>query len=108
MLTGMYFGKVRPDWLKNPETNQRFALDLYNDRYRLAFECHDSFHSKPVWGKRALERQMKTDLLKKRMCADVGVKLYIIPYYTNSNHVVEHIQSLYNSDIRRFLLSSPL
>ena len=32
------FTKIRPDFLKNPETNRNLELDLYNEELKIAVE----------------------------------------------------------------------
>lgn len=78
------FVKVRPSFLRNPQTGRCLELDLYNEDLRLAIEYNGiqhykytcKFHSKPE----DFEQQKKRDLLKTRLCAEHKICLITIRY----------------------------
>ena len=43
-LTGKKFNSVRPDFLKNPETNRNLELDMYCEEMNVAFEYNGCQH----------------------------------------------------------------
>lgn len=78
-------------------------MPLYNDKYKLAFECHGDIHEQPVWGKESFEKQLCRDKLKKQLCAELGVRLYIITYAKDINLVISYIQTLYDTELREYI-----
>lgn len=83
LYPGHKFVKVRPDWLKNPETGRNLELDFYNEALKLAVEFNGiqhyaftaKFHSQD---RDAFHLQMHRDRLKAKLCAKHGVHLVIV------------------------------
>jgi hypothetical protein len=83
-LTGLFFPSIRPDFLKNPETNCNLELDGYCDDLKLAFEYQgqqhyeflEHFHKTP---EDFINRQ-KLDRLKLKLCKDHEISVILIPY----------------------------
>lgn len=73
------FVKIRPDWLKNPNTNRNLELDFYCETLKLAFEFQGEqhriysghFHGHPENYNKQLER----DNIKRKLCKKKGVLL---------------------------------
>jgi hypothetical protein len=84
---GVAFTKVRPDWLKNPETGRNLELDCYNDELKIAIEYNGEQHYKfPngfMRGQDGLKKfyeQLRRDDYKVKMCDANGVYLITVPY----------------------------
>tara|TARA_Y100000034_G_scaffold126705_1_gene178347 strand:- start:5106 stop:5891 length:786 start_codon:yes stop_codon:yes gene_type:complete len=80
------FKKIRPNWLKNPATNQNLELDGYSPKLKIAFEYNGKQHYQPVdifGGESSFKSQIRRDELKKQLCKNNNIKLIIIPYFWN-------------------------
>jgi hypothetical protein len=83
-IYGVEFPNVRPDWLRNPETNRCLELDCYNENLKLALEYNGIQHYK--WCSFAKQtyadfrNQVKRDVIKRNICAEKGVHLITVPY----------------------------
>jgi hypothetical protein len=101
------FASVRPNWLKNMETNFNLELDGYCSELNIAFEYNGIQHYKvKKFGKSIsdeeaklnLKNQKKRDKLKKKLCKQNGTKLIIIPYWIEDinmeNFIVRECQKL--------------
>lgn len=81
---GVPFPKVRPEWLRNPETKRRLELDCYNEQLRLAVEYDGAHHE--VWTPHfqaspgALEAQKRRDRYKDARCRGLGITLIRVPF----------------------------
>lgn len=73
------FPTVRPDWLKNPETNKNLELDGYCEELRLAFEYQGNqhYHNNTQFAGE-LDKQVKRDELKEKLCKEHGIQLLFI------------------------------
>ena len=78
------FYTVRPDFLKNPETNRNLELDLYNDELKIAVEYNGKQHY--VWPNNIHNsyekfiKQIRRDQFKVDKCDENGVYLITVPY----------------------------
>jgi hypothetical protein len=85
-LTGLKFPKIRPDFLKNPETRRNLELDCFCESIKVAVEYND--HSSIFYRQTDDDYQngQKRDILKQKLCTDNGMKLFYVPLkYTNRN-----------------------
>lgn len=83
-----HFVTVRPDSLKNPETNYNLELDGYCEELKLAFEYDGEFHYKDMgWTSKRnrLEKRQARDRLKDVLCEQNGIILIRIPYWEKDN-----------------------
>ncbi len=100
-LTGLFFPSIRPDFLKNPETNCNLELDGYCNDLKLAFEYQGQQHYEFVehfhkTSEDFVNRQ-KLDRLKLKLCKDREISVILIPYtFTYKNE----------SDLRVFIKDS--
>lgn len=86
-LTGHSFPSVRPDFLKNPETNRNLELDGYCEELKLAFEYQGRLHFQE-WNKQQVGKNkhgnlnyvQDNDLKKKKICDALSIILIVIPY----------------------------
>lgn len=62
---------LRPNWLKNPNTNRNLELDLYDEQTKIAIEYNGYTHREP--------EQMARDKIKSDLCKKLGVKLIVVP-----------------------------
>jgi hypothetical protein len=82
-LFGKKFPKVRPKWLRNPETGRCLELDGYCEELGIAFEHNgrqhyeknDLFHATEKEFRKTEER----DTVKQILCKQHGVKLITVP-----------------------------
>lgn len=90
------FTKVRPDWLKNPKTNRNLELDFFNPELKIAVEYNGEQHYtyKPFFHKSELDfqEQVYRDKLKKRLCAENGVILVVVPFTIKLNDIETYIR----------------
>lgn len=83
---------IRPDFLKNPESNSNLELDCYNEEYAIAVEYNGIQHYKfpSVFHKTEQEflNQVYRDRLKVKLCDEAGVYLISVPYWVDvyENH----------------------
>lgn len=89
------FNKVRPSFLRNPETNKNLELDGYNEQLKIAFEYNGSQHYfyNPHFHKSvaAFNDQVKKDQLKLDLCKKNNIHLIVIPYYLRENELRDFI-----------------
>lgn len=79
------FKKCRPEFLRNPITQERLELDLYNDELRLAIEFHGQqhyFYSKfyHSQSKDKFQNQQYRDFLKRDLCRQHRIHLIVVPF----------------------------
>ena len=100
-LTGLFFPSIRPDFLKNPETNLNLELDGYCDDLKLAFEYQGKQHYEFVeYFHKTIEKftnSQKRDRLKLKLCKDHEISVILIPYTLNYQN---------ESDLRVFIKDS--
>jgi len=93
-LLNCEFPKVKPDFLRYPETNYKLELDGYNPDLYLAFESngihhyeyHEHFHKGDVAN---FIKQQEHDRFKAQKCEDNGVFLVVIPYTVNTKEKID-------------------
>jgi hypothetical protein len=83
--TQVVFTKVRPTWLRNPESGGRcLELDLFSEELKLGVECDGVQHY--VWvnsfhkTRAQFDAQVRRDRLKDALCKVMGVTLVRIPF----------------------------
>lgn len=70
---------IRPDWLKNPETNRNLELDGYCEALKVAFEFQGRQHfSNDTQYAGDYEKQLVRDNFKKEKCLELGIQLLVI------------------------------
>lgn len=77
------FPSMRPDFLKNPETNRNLECDLMNPELKLCIERNGEQHYKQVNHFQTSEeynKQIQRDQLKQSLLAKQGYTLITIPY----------------------------
>jgi hypothetical protein len=90
------FNKIRPEWLKNPDTNRCLELDLFCRELNLAIEYngkqhyeYNKFFHKNISN---FESQCERDELKKHLCTLHGITLITVPYkYNTKQSIREYI-----------------
>lgn len=89
------FVKVRPDFLKNPETGRNLELDGYNEELKIAFEyngmqhyCFPHVYNKT---KKDFEQQLRRDKFKLEKCNEHGIYLIIIPYSVPHENILHYV-----------------
>ncbi len=90
------FSKIRPQWLKNPDTGYPLELDFYNQELRIGIEYNGIQHYEYVpffhRTKDGFERQKKRDTDKQYMCKNNKILLISVPYiYKNEKQIKEYI-----------------
>lgn len=94
-IYGVKFKTVRPNWLKNPETNRNLELDCYNDELRIAVEYNGIQHYKwPNFTQQSQEQfmsQVKRDQLKSKLCELNNVYLITVPYTITHDKIKDFI-----------------
>lgn len=95
------FIRVRPKWLRNPETGVPLELDCYNEELGIALEYNGIQHYK--WPnftgqtREQFEAQVRRDLFKRKKCEDLGIKLIVIRYDVPITQLEEKIvEQLYD------------
>lgn len=84
VFPGHKFCKIRPRWLRNPETNYPLELDGYCEELKLAIEYNGVQHY--VWpnftGQTREEfiKQRQRDKVKESVCTERNVCLIRVPY----------------------------
>jgi len=78
------FSKIRPDFLKNPETGYNLELDCYNEDLKLALEYNGIQHYVyPNFTNSSYEEfvdQLRRDIYKAERCEQEGIYLITVPY----------------------------
>ncbi len=83
-LTKRKFPKVRPRFLRNPQTGRNLELDGFCADLQLAFEYDGEGHH--CWPnafhrtREAFDRQQQRDALKNQLCENAGVTLLRVPH----------------------------
>lgn len=81
------FISVRPDWLKNPDTNYNMELDGFCEKLKLAFEYNGVQHYKQSFfqSEKAFKRQQIRDQYKINITKELGINLIIIKSFKQFN-----------------------
>lgn len=94
-IYGKKFITVRPNFLKNPETNRNLELDCYNHELKIAVEYNGVQHY--VWPnftgqtKEEFTKQLRRDKFKVEQCDKNGVYLITVPYNVPHNMIKDYI-----------------
>ena len=89
------FIRIKPEWLKNPETNRRLELDCYNEELGIALEYNGIQHYE--WpnftgqSEKQFQAQKRRDRFKIQRCRELGIRLLIIKYDVPVNRLEEEI-----------------
>jgi len=98
------FIRIRPDFLKNPETGRNMELDGYNEELKIAFEYNgmQHYHFPTRFAKTELEfkNQLRRDKYKLDKCNELGIYLIIVPYSVSHNNILHDIWYKIHPDIR--------
>jgi hypothetical protein len=93
------FTKARPNFLRNPVTNNSFNLELdcYNEDLKLALEYNGVQHYKYVpyfhKNKEAFLNQKYRDEMKRTKCKENGIRLIEIPYTVKHEDLENNIRN---------------
>lgn len=96
-LLNKQFPKHRPDFLRNPVTDNNFNLELdcYNPELKLALEYNGVQHYKftPYFhkNKEAFLNQKYRDEMKRVKCREHGVALIEVPYTVKHNDLEDYV-----------------
>jgi hypothetical protein len=104
-LTGRKFPKQRPAFLRNAITAANLELDCYNADLRLAIEYNGAQHYAFV---PRFHRTMDgfynmryRDDMKRRLCAENGVRLIVVPYTTP----IDRIEGFLRESVKKLPVS---
>lgn len=90
------FPSVRPDILKNPETNRNLELDGYNEDLKIAFEYNGKQHYEYPNAFHRTEQQFinqrRRDIFKLDKCDEHGIYLITIPYTVPHDAIPKFIE----------------
>ena len=95
LFPGYSFNKIRPKWLKNPNTGKNLELDIYCDELKIAVEYNGIQHYK--WPNFFIsnfsdfKNQYKRDRLKEYFCKKNGVYLLHVPYFIDIKKIPFYI-----------------
>lgn len=101
-IYGVPFKKIRPEWLRNPETGHNLELDMYSDnividgvRHSIALEyCgiqHYVYPNKFFKTETDFKNQVRRDIYKREICDINGVFLVTVPYYIDTASMQQYI-----------------
>lgn len=101
---GKPFVRVRPDFLRNPETGKNLELDGYNEELKIAFEYngiqHYHFPSYFTKNEEDFKKQLRRDKFKLERCNELGIYLIIIPYSVKHENILHEVWHKLHPDIR--------
>ena len=89
------FKNIRPDFLKNPETNHNLELDCYNEDLKIAVEYNGAQHYK--WPNKYHDKiedfykQVKHDEIKRDLCKINDIHLIEVPYIIPLKNIPSYI-----------------
>jgi hypothetical protein len=87
------FLKIRPDWLRN-DRGRKMELDGYSKKLNLAFEYQGEqhyFNIPNLQVSHPLERIIRDDILKEKLCKENNVRLIHVPYYVRKEDMGKYI-----------------
>ena len=89
------FIKIRPNWLKNTDTNYSMEIDMYNEELNIACEYNGLQHYKfsSLFHKKYEDflLQQKRDIIKYETINKRGTQLIIIPYNIKKINLLDYI-----------------
>jgi hypothetical protein len=89
------FTRIRPDFLKNPETGRNLELDGYNEELKVAFEYNGMQHYCFPNGfnktKQEFEGQLRRDKYKMQKCNEHGIYLITVPYSVSHENILHYV-----------------
>nr|QBK92774.1 MAG: restriction endonuclease [Pithovirus LCPAC401] len=92
------FKRVRPPFLKSPETGRNLELDCYNEELKLAIEYNGRQHYKypsfPGFTEDQFKAQLQRDQFKRERCNELGIFLITVPYHIGISDIEEYIVRL--------------
>lgn len=84
MLFEEKFVKIRPEWLKNPESGLNLEIDMFSEKLNLAIEYNGGQHYKMCTLFHNTEedflRQQRKDKLKEKLIFKKGISFIVVPY----------------------------
>jgi hypothetical protein len=102
--TGKTFKKVRPRFLRNPDSGRNLELDGFCEELQLAFEydgqAHSCFPNAFHRTKEQFEAQQKRDVLKDQLCKRAGVHLIRISHTIPFDEIETHVLKCCSSSIQ--------
>lgn len=106
----LQFPNVRPEWLRNPETNRPLELDCFNEKIGLAFEIQGRQHYEPIerWGgQKEFAKIIRRDNHKLTECRKRGVQLFRIDNRPARGKPPHEKRKYYENEIRKCLTKLP-
>lgn len=98
------FVKVRPDFLKNPETGRNLELDGYNEELKIGFEYngiqHYCFPNGFNKTRKEFEYQLRKDKFKLEKCNEHGIYLITVPYSVPHENILHYVWHQLHPQIR--------
>lgn len=95
-MFGLPFPRVRPDFLRNPETSRCLELDCYNESLKLGLEYNGIQHYvHPNFTGQSYKKflaQLRRDTFKVEECDRRGVYLITVPYTVKIDDIYSYIQ----------------
>lgn len=96
LLTGMPFPKKRPHFLRNTVTDMNLEIDCFCDELKLGIEYNgrQHYHFTPYFhtSKEAFMNGQYRDEMKRRLCAENGIRLIIVPYTVDIDMIEGYIR----------------
>lgn len=108
LMYGQQFPKVRPQFLRNPETGRLLELDCYNESLGLAVEYNGVQHY--VWPNYTNQsyqdfiKQCRRDQLKVDLCDLNNVYLITVPYNVSVEQIEDYIIYYLPENVQQRLL----
>ncbi len=106
-MFGLPFSRVRPAFLKNPETSRKLELDCYNESLKLAVEYNGIQHYMyPNFTGQSYEKflaQLRRDTFKVEECDRRGVYLITVPYTVKIGDIYSYIRDRMPSSLEHLM-----
>ena len=102
-VLGLRLPKVKHPLIRNPETNRMLELDGFNEQHKVAFEYQGVQHyekvpsSHPMFAGNKVEELKQRDAVKAARCAELGIRLIVVPYWVLSAELRPFIQNECNT-----------
>lgn len=91
------FYRVRPNFLRNPETGKNLEIDCFNAELGIGCEYNGKQHyhypSFPGDTEKAFVKRVKRDLYKIETCKLMGIYLLVVPYTVKEEEIDSFILS---------------